>query len=236
MKKSLLQSLMLITAFILTFPSCSENEKESMGLTPKKVDLKVGEKIKLEYDGTCTWVPDNEFIASVSNTGMVTANHVGSTFIKANEDICEVKVSPVFNLYEEPCVDWNKSKSEIKKMYGTPDQEDNSSLSYNTTNTKAPAIIYLFNNNKLSSSTVMVDSSYLNDLIAFLGERYEYAGYSEETYIFYRNNNKGILDMGIGLKKMPGYKLYAAMYTSTRTKSINNINHIEIIKRLTADK
>ncbi|MBB4624153.1 Ig-like domain-containing protein [Parabacteroides faecis] len=233
MKKNLSQCMMLITAFVFMLPSCSEDEKESIGLTPKNVVLKAGDTIKLEYGATCTWTSDNDFIASVSNNGMVTANHVGNTFIKANDDLCEVKVSPVYDLYKEPCIDWNKTKSEIINMYGTPDLEDYNSISYNTTNTKAPAVVYFFNNNKLSSSTVMVDSSYLSDLTAFLSERYEYAGYSGGTYTFYRNNNNGILDMGIGFKKLSGYRLYTVMYIpSTDVKSISTTDYTEIVKMI----
>ena len=82
---------MLALAAIACILSCSKNDNKEPSINKTRITLYVDETEKLTYSGNdeCTWFSDNKRIADV-NKGVVTANHVGTTTIHANNLTCEV--------------------------------------------------------------------------------------------------------------------------------------------------
>lgn len=84
---------------VCMFSSCSSNDDALISLSEKEVTLKVDatQQIKATSD-VSKWSSENDFIASVSESGMVTANHIGETRIMAQGSngsaFCNVSVKP----------------------------------------------------------------------------------------------------------------------------------------------
>ena len=195
--KNLLLLFALIAATLIS--SCSkEDEKPQLTLDIITLEMKYKEIKQLtinniEDGATTKWSSNDEFIATVSSKGEVTAMHVGKTQIIVTsgdvELICEVIVSPELTLYERPNVEFGESKSYIKQIEKrTLDSETESLLAYK--DDKAIAIHYLFEYEKLIVSAVILNllSTDPEQLVDFLTERYNILGNDGEYFIWTKNN------------------------------------------------
>ena len=83
-----MQKVIFYLAVILSvcmFSSCSKDDDFSISLNEKEIVLHVDATQQLKATGEVSkWSSENDFIASVSESGMVTANHVGETRIMAH--------------------------------------------------------------------------------------------------------------------------------------------------------
>ena len=168
---------LMLVVFVsgLVFTGCSEENEEPASITPSSVSLYVGDKAYLTYiGGKCTWTSETPFIASVTNEGKVTGNKVGSTIIKANELSCKVTVKGRYNTYKEPCVKWGSSIDYVDFFMDgyllEKNYSDRDGLIYIGSG-KVKHYIYLFDNDKLQSSTVMISTDYSEEVAGFLSER-----------------------------------------------------------------
>lgn len=174
MKKAF--SLMLLLATLFTFTSCGgDDEPDNTKLSQTSYTLyhEDTQEIKGSNLTGIEWNSENEFVATVKN-GVITAQYVGETTVKSVNDNLEfsVEVKPKYNTYEEPYLDWGASKATIKAKYGTPAGEDTNSLLYQTSNSNAPIMLYLFENGKMSTCGVVCKVSTAYELGDFLVERY----------------------------------------------------------------
>ena len=102
-----MQKVMLFLASMLivfSLSSCSKDDDSTITISPKEVTMKVDENKQLQTTGDIQkWSSENIFIASVSPTGSVTANHVGETNImasgNANSATCKIIVEPQYSYY-----------------------------------------------------------------------------------------------------------------------------------------
>ena len=134
-------------------------------------------------DNNIKWSSDDEFIAKVSNSGKVTANHIGTTYIKANDIPCQVTVKPKYNLYEEPIINWTLTKSDIIRKFGTPDGDRNNILTYKIEgDMNILGNQYMFRNGRLYASTAVLPLVKFGNLIDFLLERYQPIAVNTPTY------------------------------------------------------
>lgn len=175
MKK--LFSIMLLLATVLSFTACGSDNDE-----PDDVKLSKS-SYTLYHEGTAmiqgsnlsnlSWSPDNEFVATVKNN-VITANYVGKTVVKSSTKNLSftVEVKPKYSLYKEPDLDWTATKTSIKKKYGTPYKETSSGFMYETSNSKVPYMVLLFEGEKISSYTMVCQISSAEELADFLLERY----------------------------------------------------------------
>lgn len=160
--------------------SCSKDENQTIQVTTKSpmvLNYKQTANIDAVSTQPISYNPENEFHAKVSNTGVITAQHVGETRVNltngSDSKSIQVVVEPKFNLYKTPCIEWGMTRSQIKTQYGKPDTETASGIGYTTTSSSAPIMLYLFDSNdKLTSSAVMVKTAYASTLVDFLVERY----------------------------------------------------------------
>ncbi len=177
---SILSVISVMAVFIFVLVSCGDDGPSFPDQT-----LFVGKTYVIPGDSE-GWTSDNEFIASVEN-GVVTAERVGETIISNGYDSFKVRVKGYYDTYVEPCVDWGASKSAVKKIMSgyTILDEDEESLFYDS-KYKEFCTYYIFKNRKLYLSSVVFDTSDVDDdeLLSFLDERYVYLGYDDEGYYY----------------------------------------------------
>jgi hypothetical protein len=168
MKK--LFAIMLLCATMGCLSSC---EKEGPTLNKKNYTLRSEESTTIEGTGlsSAVWSSSNEFVATAENDELI-SNKVGSATLSCGDAVISVTVKPRYTLYTEPNVTWGCSKSSIKAKYGQPDSEADTILIYQTNNSAAPLIIYMFENDSLTSYGVAVPLSYGDILANFIAERY----------------------------------------------------------------
>lgn len=167
-------SLMLLFATLLTFMSCGD-EPDNTKLSKTDYSMFHGDTQVIEGVNLTdiVWDSENEFVATVGKNA-ISGQYVGKTTVRsvAKKLAFTVEVKPVYNIYEEPCLRWGASRAYIKAKYGTPQSEDFNSVIYKTANPNAPIMIFMFENDMLSSSGVVCKVSAASQLADFLLERY----------------------------------------------------------------
>lgn len=187
-----MKKTMIMLACALTLAGCRDNEEGKLNQT--ELTLTVGNTFQLVYNGgeDCEWSSDQPLIASVNETGKVSAGMVGNTTIRANKATCEVTVEGRYHTFVEPFTGWGSSMQEVKNelgYYGFVQQTD-SAIWYEG---ESPIALYyyLFENDKLVSSVAISQSSDLTtaeEFIEFLDERYITYSVENDTYmIIYRD-------------------------------------------------
>jgi hypothetical protein len=165
--------------------SCSKDNsnKQELEVRTAEISFHSGEiqAIDAISDFDISYRSANEFHAKVTNQGYVQAVKVGATSIEVSSNgktvNVDTEVIPVYETYPTPIVDWNTYRSEIIASQGQPDFSDSISIGYDGYSTKAPAVLYQFDENeKLIASSVIVESIYLSELNSFIEERYLYFG------------------------------------------------------------
>lgn len=188
-------SLMLILASCVCITSCNNDEDEPVPTISKSsVTMNVGESVKLTYSGKdCTWSSENPVIASVSSQGVVTANLVGETKVRANNLYCKVTVAPKYTMYVEPYTGWGATQSVVKsKMSGYSLYDSSSTDMTYEGKGNVFAYMYSFENGKLSGSSMAIfnnNATYLSD---FILERYIPIDYDDSAVYFMSSDEKTI--------------------------------------------
>lgn len=138
-------------------------------------------------ENTTGWVSSNDDIASVSK-GYVVANRLGTVVISNNSNNFKVTVTPQYNTYREPLLDWGCSQSAVESYMAGYEKDDNATSSqviYKGRD-KEKTITYNFENGKLSQVIVAVDCSLVSkdEMAGFRGERYLYitSDYNKDFY------------------------------------------------------
>ena len=188
MKKilSTLAMLLVISLGSTTFVACSSDDDDddarSLVFLEDPHTTIVGRVSKLSYSGNATsWSSSNDFIASVKDEGIVTANHVGKCEVIAlsgrRREKCTIDVKPIYTTYADPLVKWGASKAEVKayeKRYLK--DEDNNTLYYTIDNGVAKGLSYNFKDGKLVAVLVVIEHdnrpSVATELAGFMKERY----------------------------------------------------------------
>ncbi|MGN1263317.1 MAG: hypothetical protein ACI4TW_04710 [Prevotella sp.] len=168
------------------------------------VELVAGEKFALP-DSTLDWISENTKIASVSEDGnYIEAKHVGTTKVWCNTYKYKVTVNPKYTLYADPCMAWGASLETISQ-YMSQYRYCTQSNDYYYYYGKDAAGYYGYHmgTTGLDASVVFVGTSYVEDLIYFLFERYQYGGSGEsddDTLYFFLNLDE---DMLVTMKATP---------------------------------
>ena len=113
--------------------SCSNEKEKETGLviTPTSINCHFNEETQINVISgkDVTFKSNDEFVAQVSEKGKVVALHIGSTEVIASSGekkaICKVIVSPKYNLFEEPTLNWAWTADDIFTLMGrNPDEEN----------------------------------------------------------------------------------------------------------------
>jgi len=172
--------------FALILLTACDKEEEAIKyhfiqLKQKEISLVSSERLLIE---TLTledlfFSCSNSFVAHINSDGWVHADRLGTAIIRVTngyvEDEIKLIVTPRSELYAEPIKDFRLTKSKIKTIEGQPFKETETSLSYQVDNPKSPQKTYVFDaENKLYSSSVLVQKAESEELTVFLEERYRY--------------------------------------------------------------
>lgn len=212
----LLTTLALILS--VSFTSCGGDDDNSVSF--KNLNMTAGTSTSIENGKGIDWESENEYIATVSN-GTVNALRVGSVRITSDKGSFTVTVSPSSSLYEEPYMKWGSSVSTVKsymKGYTLLGEKNNILLYYG--NGAATYIGYTFENSKLDNSVAYIPTSYLDELVDFINERYVYA-YKGDDYLGYVSIDKKIAVL-ITAQNLNSKYYYAVLYCDFTSSSSSN--------------
>lgn len=179
MKKML--SLML-AASLFCLASCKEEVETPEIKVPASLEMKVGESYDLKV--TSEWVSTNEYVASVTPAGVITANVQGEANILSNSSdlSCKVTVIPSYTLYAEPLMEWGITVDNLKSKKGTPESEEDGILTYMVESNVIFSEMYMFEEEVLTASAVILNSEFTDEMAAHLGQRYLVVDVDTETY------------------------------------------------------
>ncbi len=160
-------------------------------LEETSITLHSGEtyQINAECEYPITYSSENEYNASVSEDGLVTANFVGSTTItleaESDTQTIEVTVEPVSDLYPEPEIEIGESKEAIIERFGEPGAETDEAIGYQGYSDNATMLMVMFDENDLVELyAVILDLSFEEDLETFLSERYLFVQEEESVKMY----------------------------------------------------
>lgn len=175
-------SCLLLCLSAVAFSACSDDEDEDVKYPD--VTMKAGDTYTIE-NGT-NWLSADPLIATVSGN-TIQALRVGKTTISNNSAKFKLTVTPKYNLYDDPCMQWGASTSTVNsfmKGYTMLQQDEN--IVYYSGNGVAEMYAYYFEKGKLSLSCVFLDADkYYSTLHSFLAERYEFLSQDDEDYTLY---------------------------------------------------
>lgn len=101
MKKSL---LICLSIMMIALVGCKKETNTWGMLEQSSITLEVGQQAQLNFTSNGNkfprWVSEDDFIASVDSTGLVTANHIGVVTVMVNNLKCKVTVFDNFDVVE----------------------------------------------------------------------------------------------------------------------------------------
>lgn len=209
----------LLALSVMSFSACSDDDgddEKSFTVNPSSVTFRHGDEVQLEAsDNTqVTWSVLDDYYAKIDDSGKLTALHVGATAVKATDSqgkfvSVPVAVVPEYLTYTEPYLGWGASKSEVKgKENRTLDSEDDDNLFYAGDNF---ILGYVFKDGALSGAVIMLKSYDLEEVVAFLGERYWYLGKKDKMYLFSDEKN---VALGVQLRSLTTIAITYVPYTA----------------------
>ena len=113
-----------VTAIVLftLFAACSKDDGDDLKITSSRnVELISKKTSQIECsDSKATYSSENEYVATVSSTGLITGKRIGETFIDVNgQKSIKVSVTPVYTQFSEPQFLFGATKDEVYAKVGT---------------------------------------------------------------------------------------------------------------------
>lgn len=217
-------------AFVVLMSSCkkdSASDKNTITLSQNSVTLYHNDTYQI--DARCkdniAYSSHNEYVASVSATGFVTAQYVGETNVslKSNEDskTFKVTVAPKSNLYPEPNIEIGESKASVLQKFPQAEFYDGVLFIDNYSNAAPLLCIFLDDNLCVSFYGTFVKGKYSSELKTFMSERYYYLGEKDGMYIFINGLNENTATMGVSYKYDSDDDEYTVIYLPWSSKGID---------------
>lgn len=181
--------------------------------------------------GNFTYTSDNPLVAEVDAGGQITGKRVGQTSIKVSGDFngtCIVAISPLYFTFVEPITEFGLSKNQIKaketRTYGS--ETNDGVLFMGSINEKY--VLYLFENDKMTSSGVVLSSTYSSALGSYMAERYVLA--SADPFIAY-SITKSFCVYPVLQTSLEWYVFYLP-YTLKSVSLNTNLKYRELISKI----
>ncbi len=198
------KALVLVAVMAIAFMGCKKDK--SINLTEESTSLYHQETYQIP--ATCvnpiTYSSENEYHATVSSEGLVTAQFVGSTTIllqsEGDSKSFTVNVMPKSNLYTEPNITFGETKDAVIARLGTPAVSQDDAIGYAYASPVDLLMVMFDDYNRVSGYALVLPDNYSSELKTFVEERYDYVMYSEGIYI-YRNaltNSATTMIIGVG--------------------------------------
>ena len=215
MKKSI---FFVLTAILLV--ACEESSK-NLQLSPSSVNLYYEETQQVQVlseTGSFEWSTANDFHATVSSTGKITAGHVGSTIITAKqgkkEGTCSVTIKPKYYLYDTPYFGWGETMTQVSNKLGTPYQTQANALVYVLSESDGIIAMYMFTDGKLTSVGILLNVKNATTLTYYLVERYQPFSIDNGKYYFMNAMNFDDATLGLMMSYVStsSMKAYQVIY------------------------
>ncbi len=182
------------------------------------------------------WKSANPLVASVSGS-TIKANCVGNTTISSGSSNIKVTVKATHFDFNDPCLQWGASKSSVKSYMSKYNlfNEKSTSLTYDGSG-KTYMYSYLFENGKLNSSGILVESYYSSDITTYLKERYYPVLVSEDDVIYMVDAKQETL--ALVSVYTSGYSVYVmVIYTHYTGEKVNKAPKMnKFIKRNSSEE
>ena len=218
-----MKRLLLLALIITLFVRCKKEDAIKYTLNKDEVTSIAGGSFQLSITGATTEIftysSDNSLIASIDANGLIKGKRVGETTIKVSGNnfngVCKVSISPLYNTFKEPITSFGISKSAVKaKETRTLVNEIDGALLFNG-GTQEKYVMYVFENDKLTTSTIIISSSYSSVLGSYLAERYVIVSLS--PVLGYSTDNK--FAVGTDLQSNLDWWVMYFPYTVSKSKS-----------------
>lgn len=199
-------SLLLMAVLAFTFIGCNSwldfpepepepepepNVEAVITLEETSTTLHKGEtyQINAECENHITYSSDNEFCATVSEEGLVTANYVGTAVItldaESDTTTFEVTVAAQSELYPEPEIEIGETKEAVIERFGAPVAETEEAIGYANYSENTTMLMVMFDeNNLVTSYAVIMDVNFVEELETFLSERYMFVQEEEGLKVY----------------------------------------------------
>lgn len=203
--KRLLSAIASVAAILSM--SCSD-DKGGIMLAESEKTLYSGETYQIEAESASgsalTYTVENEYHATVSDKGLVTAGFVGQTDVVVSDGSearsVSITVAPRHTLYADPCTEWGTPKEQIIQRYGTPDltSDAEGTITYYDYSPAAERLVYHFDgNNALKGVSVMVKTPYGPDIADFMAERYYLLSYDPDLFTYMYANGQSVESVSV---------------------------------------
>ncbi len=243
MNKYLIFLLIGVCAGFLTACGGDDGEDSSLTVTPGSVSLFYDGTQQLSAPGATNWNSEDEFIASVDQSGKVEARHVGTTNVIASNGNrmgkCAVTIVAKYNLYDTPILKWGASVSQIKAAETHEfSAGDDSVLGYIYDNGSLKTVVmYVFENGSLKSILAVNDKDKFAAHAMYLLERYQPVGYDSDMYVFMdaMDVKQSKMMVSLSYQKFSNNTVTAALYIKSSdvvTRSSGNFVEVEKLPML----
>ena len=178
----------IVLTQLLLFVSCSSSDNDGFRLDSTSVALNAkavgsNNQHQISSNGSnLQYSSDDKYVATVSSAGLIESVCCGETTIhvtseEGTADVA-VKVQPKYQTYIEPSVDWSRTYSSMKSELGTSwieSSDENYNILTNISyDSKGDYCVYEFDKStqKLVCSWILVPTSYMDQAVYFVAERY----------------------------------------------------------------
>jgi len=184
-----MKKIILLFVLVLALASCSKDDDgDSITVDQTSLEMYSLDTHQITTNQSSpTYTSENEYIAKVSVNGLITARHIGETYIDINgKRKVAVTIDAKYSLYE-PLHDATLTKSQVISKRGTPYSQKDTTLIYLEPNKETYAEMYTFSSStgKLESSAIVYTTYRFLAFNYALMERYEPITYDEDKYYFY---------------------------------------------------
>lgn len=222
----------LLFLFIITgFAGCKKAD-EPLSLKTTTANLTNTKTFKLNVTPSasgCIFASENEYIASVSSSGLITAHLLGETYItvsnieKGFSAKCKVTVQAEHLIYKEPYLDFGLTRKGIKDyetryLY----QEDDTSIIYIGENNSIVAVFYLMDFSEYYESICLISAANPVLFEDFISERYYLLETDNEFRTLMTPDSTTLvgIESGITIDSDPFYAVYYVPFPTFKSKDI----------------
>ena len=174
-------SFVLMAVIAISFIGCKKEMISVSSPSTSQLTMYHGDtrQITAESDYDIKYSSQNDYHATVSDKGLITAQYVGTTIIKVDSKYdsreITVTVSPRSKLYPGPNISIGETKSSIIERFGEPDVDLGLGIGYRNYSTKTAGLAVIFDDNqRCTEYTVLVKEEYSSEIDTFLSERYNF--------------------------------------------------------------
>lgn len=165
-----IETFLILSLLAVVFLTSCGNDNEPSKFSD--VTLVAGSTKTLKDGANFKWTSENDYIATLEN-GTIEAKRVGSVKMACSEGSFKVTVTPQYNYYSEPYIQFGASKSDVKgAMKGSELVKETEDMLLYAGTEYTTYVCYSFKDSKLNSSSIYTQSKYVQECANWAKERY----------------------------------------------------------------